>query len=49
MGYEAAKLLEEEERIKENQQLEEDQRMAELLSQEFILQQIVTVYLILLI
>ena len=41
LGYEAAKQLEEEERVKEDQQLEEDQRMAELLSQEFILQQIV--------
>ena len=48
LGYEAAKLLEEEEKIKENQQLEEDQRMAELLSQEFILQQIVTVYIFIL-
>ena len=43
MGYEAAKLLEEEERMKENKQLEEDEKMAELLSQEFILQQIVKV------
>jgi hypothetical protein len=45
LGYKAAKLLEEEERVKENQQLEEDQRMAELLSQDFILRQIVKVYL----
>ena len=41
LGYEAAKLLEEEERRKEHQQLEEDRRVAELLTQEFLLQQIV--------
>ena len=43
MGYETAKLLEEEERMKDNKQFEEDEKMAELLSQEFILQQIVEV------
>ena len=33
--------MEEEEKRKERQQMEEDQRMAEIFSQEFILQQIV--------
>lgn len=42
LGYEAAKRLEEEEKRTERQQLEEDERMAELLSQEFIIQQIVS-------
>ena len=45
LGYEAAKLMEDEEKRKERQQLEDDQRMAELLSQEFILQQIVSLSL----
>ena len=42
IGYEAAKRLEEQERRREHDQLQEDRRMAELLSQEFLVQQIVS-------